>query len=48
MQVLRREGSDTIEDIVLREFFGNDNSKRVQAQVIANYMLHELRCLQVW
>jgi hypothetical protein len=46
-QVLRREGSETIEDVMLREFFGNDNSKRVQAQLVAKYLLHELYCIQV-
>jgi hypothetical protein len=32
---------------MLREFFGNDNSKRVQAQLVAKYLLHELYCIQV-
>lgn len=47
-QVLRNEaGDETIELVVLREFFGNDLSKRQQAALIAQYITHELQCLQV-
>jgi len=46
-KVLRGESEETMEGVVLREFFGNDASKRPQSQLLAAYLRHQLSCLQV-
>ncbi|KAJ9523848.1 hypothetical protein QJQ45_020045 [Haematococcus lacustris] len=46
-QVLRREGTETMEGVVLREFFGNDTANIVQARLLAKYLTHELYCMQL-
>lgn len=46
-KVLRGESEETFEGVVLREFFGNDTTKRVQSQLLAAYLRHQLSCLQL-
>ncbi len=36
-----------LEMVVLREFFGGESSKALQAELITRYLLHQLYCLQV-
>lgn len=38
---------ESMEDVVLREFFGGDATKRLQATLIAAYVRRELQCLEV-
>jgi hypothetical protein len=47
-QALRREeGAEGLDVVVLREFFGGDASKTLQAELITKYLLHELACIKV-
>ena len=47
MQVLSKQSNDTIESVILAKFFGGDTSKRIQAQLIAKWLLYELECIKV-
>eukprot|EP00798_Chlamydomonas_sp_ICE-L_P030164 gene30164-35144_t len=46
-KVLDGTSSETFADIILREFFGGDEIRRPQAEILSKYMQRELRCLKL-
>ena len=46
-KVLSGESKESFTDVILKNYFGDDASKRGQASILAKYVQRELHCLQV-